>query len=244
MPVGVAADSRIDLVDVTLSFGGAPLFARLSLGVPPGEFFCLLGPSGAGKSTLLRAVAGLLRPDAGSVRRNGGAALMAQDDALMPWARPVPNVVVGDMLRGAHPDLAKARALLKAVGLDERSERPGEMSGGMRKRVALARLLYEDRPVALLDEPFASLDAITRRGVQALTRRLLVGRTVMLVTHDPAEAMMLADRVAVLAGNPARLVLDEMLPKAPLGSVRDPYDAALRPLHERILRALDEAMPA
>ncbi|MCC6920912.1 MAG: ABC transporter ATP-binding protein [Alphaproteobacteria bacterium] len=244
MSVSGPARGRIDLLGVTLTFGSAPLFAGLNLAIEPGAFVCLLGPSGVGKSTLLRAIAGLVPLAAGAIYLDGRAALMAQDDALMPWARPLANVTLGDRLRGLGADEARARELLRSVGLDGRDERPAAMSGGMRKRVALARLLYEDCSVALLDEPFAALDAITRRSVQALTRRLLVDRTVVMVTHDPAEALTVADRLVVLAGAPARVVLDEAPPKAPPGTVRDPYDPSLRDLHQQMLSALDTAVAA
>ncbi|BCW89364.1 Taurine import ATP-binding protein TauB [Alphaproteobacteria bacterium SO-S41] len=233
------AATRIDITALSLAYGRAPLFDRLDLSVAPGEVLCLLGPSGAGKSTLLRAMAGLVRPEGGSVVAGGAVALMTQDDALLPWARVVENVVLGARLRGERPDVPRAEALLHAVGVNDLAKRPDALSGGMRKRVALAWLLYEDRPIALLDEPFAALDAITRRSVQALTLQSLIGCTVVLVTHDPFEALAMGTRIVVLAGVPARIALDERLPPAPLGTLRDPADPDLRPAYLRILAALE-----
>ena len=235
------AATRIDISGLGLSYDGTALFDGFDLTVEPGELLCLLGPSGAGKSTLLRAVAGLGRAERGGVRFDGGCgvALMTQDDALLPWAKAIDNVVLGARLRGDRPDVQRAAALLRAAGVDAAAGRPATLSGGMRKRVALARLLYEDRPVALLDEPFSALDAITRRSVQALTRRLLAGRTAMLVTHDPFEALAMADRIVVLAGSPVRIALDAAPPRS--GALRDPADPALRPLYLAVLAALEGA---
>lgn len=239
MPAASSASPRIDLSDLTIRHGAVPVFERLSLSVKSGEVFCLLGASGTGKSTLLRALAGLVLPDAGSVAfaPEGAVGLMAQDDALLPWARPVANVTLGARLRGEREDRARAWELLAAVGLAGVDRRPDQLSGGMRKRVALARLLYEERPIALLDEPFASLDALTRREMQALTLKLLRGRTVVLVTHDPFEAIAMADRVGVIAGRPARLTLDAAMPPSD-GTLRDPGSPGLFPLYRRILEAL------
>lgn len=239
--MGAHAAPVIRLSALAIAYGGAPLFDALDLTVSGSGLTALLGPSGAGKSTLLRAIAGLVPADRGGVTVEGQVSLMAQDDALLPWADAAANVTVGSKLRGERTDTARARQLLKAVGLADIQGLPATWSGGMRKRVALARLLYEDRPVALLDEPFAALDALTRSGIHALAARLLEGRLAILVTHDPLEALALAARIVVLAGRPARLALDEAPPLRPHGLPRDALDPGLRRLHARILAALEGA---
>jgi putative hydroxymethylpyrimidine transport system ATP-binding protein len=130
---------------------------------------------------------------------------MAQQDLLVPWRDALGNVTFGAHLRGGRPDVARAEALLREVGLttDDGRKMPAQLSGGMRQRVALARTLMEDRPVVLMDEPFSAVDAPTRHRLQDLAARLLAGRTVLLVTHDPLEALRLADRILVLSGSPA-----------------------------------------
>ncbi|MFT3808720.1 MAG: ATP-binding cassette domain-containing protein [Micropepsaceae bacterium] len=223
-----------------LAYDGAALFQALDFTASGAGLTAVLGASGVGKSTLLRAVAGLV-PAAGAVITAGAVSLMAQDDALLPWADAAANVAIGDRLRGARPDFARARTLLKSVGLADIPGLPATWSGGMRKRVALARLLYEDRPIALLDEPFAALDALTRVTIHALAARLLEGRLALLVTHDPLEALALADRIVVLAGSPARITLDEEPPLRPHAARRDPLDPSHRRLHARILAALGAA---
>ncbi|MGY6635206.1 MAG: ATP-binding cassette domain-containing protein [Alkalilacustris sp.] len=144
-------------------------------------------------------------------------ALMAQEGQLLPWADLVGNVVVGARLRGQRPDRARARALLAQVGLGglER-RRPDTLSGGQRQRVALARVLMEDCPVVVLDEPFSALDTATRLAMQDLAAELLRGRCVVLITHDPLEAVRLADRAWLLgpAGAEALALPDAPVPRA------------------------------
>jgi putative hydroxymethylpyrimidine transport system ATP-binding protein len=131
---------------------------------------------------------------------------MGQQDLLLPWLSALGNVTLGARLRGERPDRDRALSLLGRVGLADRADAsPEALSGGMRQRVALARTLYEDRPIVLMDEPFSALDSLTRARIQALAAELLAGRTVLLITHDPWEACRLADVLLVLQGNPATL---------------------------------------
>lgn len=186
--------------------GGTALFSGLDLQVPAGQWTCLLGSSGVGKSTVLNLFAGLAQ----AIRFEGelGAtdgplagriALMAQDDLLLPWLTVAGNVGLGAKLRGQAADPARLADVLARVGLaDKASAKPAQLSGGQRQRVALARTLMEDRPVVLLDEPFSALDARTRARMQELAAELLEGRTVLLVTHDPAEAARLGHRIVLM----------------------------------------------
>jgi putative hydroxymethylpyrimidine transport system ATP-binding protein len=187
---------------------GRPLFSGLDLTLAAGRWTCLLGPSGVGKSTVLRLLAGLDTGGrfSGSISADDGkrvetrVAFMAQTDLLAPWLDVTGNVTLGARLRGERADMERARALIEQVGLDEHShKRPASLSGGMRQRVALARVLMEDRPVVLLDEPFAALDARTRAEMQELAFETLKGRTVLLVTHDPAEAVRLGHAIFILS---------------------------------------------
>ncbi len=187
--------------------GDAPLLRGLDLVAPSGMWTCLLGASGVGKSTVLRLFAGIadgvtLR---GAVRASDGlplkgrVAMMAQADMLLPWLTLRDNVLLGARLRGEPPDPARATAILEEVGLIAFATRkPGALSGGERQRVSLARVLMEDRPVVLLDEPFSALDVATRARMQDLAATLLRGRTVLQVTHDPAEAARMGDKIHVL----------------------------------------------
>jgi len=194
-----------------LSMGAWPVLGSFDLTIEAGRTTALLGPSGSGKSTLLRLLAGLLpMPEGARVAASDGGALagrvawMAQQDLLLPWLSLLRNVALGDTLRGRQPDLDRARAMVAAVGLAGREDAlPAQLSGGMRQRAALARTLMEDRPFVLMDEPFSAVDAPTRHRLQDLSARLLAGRTVLLVTHDPLEALRLADRILVLGGAPA-----------------------------------------
>ena len=187
--------------------GGEHLFGPLTLDAAAGAWTCLLGPSGVGKTTLLRLIAGVddVTDFEGTIRASDSApltgrlAMMAQSDLLLPWLTVTGNVLLGARLRGARPDEARAGDVLGRVGLSaHRHKRPHELSGGQRQRAALARTLMEDRPVVLLDEPFSALDAGTRVIMQDLTADLFCGRTVVMVTHDPAEAARLGDSIAIM----------------------------------------------
>ena len=196
-------------------FGAGPLVLDdVNLSITTGEFVCLLGASGCGKSTLLNLIAGLDRPTTGSIDTPAeGSAVMFQESALMPWLSARRNVELALRLRGVprRERRAKALALLDTVNLADAAEkRPHELSGGMRQRVALARALAQDRPVLLMDEPFAALDAITRDLLHEELERVwrATGRTIVFVTHNVREAVRLGDRVVMLSSRPGRVVAE------------------------------------
>ncbi|MGF1610186.1 MAG: ABC transporter ATP-binding protein [Kiloniellales bacterium] len=247
LPGGQDAPAIV-LRDAGLRYGGAVLFDSLQLTLAAGCTTCLLGPSGIGKTSLLRLIAGLADEVSGTASDSQGRPLdgriayMAQQDLLLPWLSLLDNVLLGPRLRGEARDpalIARARALVAEVGLAaEAGACPAQLSGGMRQRAALARTLLEDRPVVLMDEPFASLDAITRFELQGLAARLLQGRTVLLVTHDPLEALRLGHAVLVMRGRPAYLEA----PLEPAGTPpRDPADPALLRLQGALLQRLAAA---
>jgi putative hydroxymethylpyrimidine transport system ATP-binding protein len=231
--------------NASLGYAGASLFHDLDFTLAGGAWTCLLGASGVGKSTLLRLIAGLARPERGRVHCSDGRPLagrlawMGQRDDLLPWLSAQGNVMLGARLRGEKPDPARADELLGRVGLaPQQGQRPATLSGGQRQRVALARTLMEDRPVVLMDEPFSALDAITRARLQSLAAGLLAGRTVLLVTHDPLEALRLGHRVHIMAGQPARIEA----PILPAGaSPRDLHDPELLSLQGELLARLADA---
>jgi putative hydroxymethylpyrimidine transport system ATP-binding protein len=239
----------VSVARARFAYGARTIFEDLTLDLPAGQWTCLLGPSGVGKTTLLRLIAGLEPAGAGgAVTADDGAPLagriawMAQTDLLLPWLSAADNVALGARLRGTPRDRARAGMLLDRVGLGDRTAAlPAALSGGQRQRVALARTLMEDRPVIVMDEPFSALDAITRLRLQALAAELLAGRTVLLVTHDPMEALRLGHRVLVLAGTPATLA-EAATPSGPIP--REPGSPALLAEYERLIGWLDrEAAP-
>jgi len=195
--------------------GGQPVFKDLSLHVRAGEFIAIVGPSGCGKSTLLNLLSGFQRPDAGSIRINGGAVrpempelgYVFQSPNLFPWLSALDNVRFGlRMEQRLTPaeQIERAQASLALVGLADAGHKlPHQLSGGMQQRVSLARTLVLEPSVLLMDEPFAALDAISRNTMNEETLRLwsALGQTTIFITHDIDEAVFLADRVVVL--NPA-----------------------------------------
>jgi NitT/TauT family transport system ATP-binding protein len=218
--------------DVGLRFaapgGGVEALAGCSLEIAAGSFTVIIGPNGCGKSTLLRLIAGLLQPTAGSVAVDGRAPLPGdrrvglafQQPRLIPWRTTLDNVALplelaGTPLADRH---ARASEALDRVGLGGAATlRPRELSGGMAQRAALARALIADPPVLLLDEPFSSLDALTRETFDTELQRLWIDRqrTVIFVTHSVSEAIALADRVMVMTPRPGRVarVVEVDLPR-------------------------------
>jgi NitT/TauT family transport system ATP-binding protein len=219
--------------------GAVPALADVSLRAAAGELVAVVGPSGCGKTTLLELICGLQQPDAGSVR-SAPAALMPQHDLLLPWLSAVDNAALALRIARQPRMQARARAqeMFAELGLRGfEAARPHELSGGMRQRVAFVRTLLSGKPVLCLDEPFGALDAITRAEMQGWLGRALQRepRTVVLVTHDVEEAVLLADRVVVLSPRPGRTVaeLEIGLPRP-----RARTDAAVTALRERALIAL------
>ncbi|WP_127819138.1 ABC transporter ATP-binding protein [Microbacterium sp. CPCC 204701] len=223
---------RID--GISKRFGTGPVVLDdVSLDIAPGEFVCLLGASGCGKSTLLNLIAGLDRPTSGRVETPAaGSAVMFQESALMPWLTARRNVELALRLRGVRRGerREKAIALLDAVNLADAAEkRPHELSGGMRQRVALARALAQDRPVLLMDEPFAALDAITRDLLHEELERVwrATGRTIVFVTHNVREAARLGQRVVLMGSRPGRIVQEWTIAKTTGRRIESPEVAAL-----------------
>lgn len=212
--VSFAATLEFDAVEVTL--GGRPVLDRFSLGLRPGEIVCLLGESGSGKSTALRVAAGIQPVSAGALRINGetmsapgrtvppdrrGIGLMFQDYALFPHLCVLDNVLFGLRRLDRASALSRAQAALRRVGLLERQrDYPHQLSGGQQQRLALARSVAPRPGILLLDEPFSSLDARLRETVRDETLAVLreTRATSLVVTHDPEEAMIMGDRVALL----------------------------------------------
>jgi NitT/TauT family transport system ATP-binding protein len=222
----------------------------IDLEIAAGELVCLLGPSGCGKSTLLNAIAGFAPPTAGTIVAGGRPvtgpgperAMVFQEYALFPWMTVERNVAFGLEMRGARGPAARARvdALLAKLHLEEFRDRfPKELSGGMRQRVAIARVLAIDPPTLLMDEPFGALDAITRLNLQDELLRIWaeLGKTIVFVTHGIEESLYLADRVVVMTYRPG--TVKRIVPVA-LPRPRDPASVAFNELKREVTRLVME----
>ncbi|WP_395245077.1 ABC transporter ATP-binding protein [Agromyces sp. MMS24-K17] len=226
--------TAIRIEHVSKRFGAGPVVLDdVNLDIAEGEFVCLLGASGCGKSTLLNLIAGLDRVSSGSITTpDEGSAVMFQESALMPWLTAGRNVELALRLRGVPRAKRRAQALelLDVVNLADAAEkRPHELSGGMRQRVALARALAQDRPVLLMDEPFAALDAITRDLLHEELERVWrqTGRTIVFVTHNVREAARLGQRVVLLSSRPGRVAGEWRIADTEGRRIESPEVAAL-----------------
>jgi NitT/TauT family transport system ATP-binding protein len=206
----------------------------ISLNINKGEFVCLLGPSGCGKSTLLNAIAGFLQPSEGSIAVDGRVVVepgpdrgvVFQEYALFPWMTVCQNIAFGLDIKGMEKSekVERVAGLLEKLGLTEFRDRfPRDLSGGMRQRVAIARVLAIDSPVLLMDEPFGALDALTRRNLQDELLRIWreSGKTVLFVTHSIEESLYLADRIVVMTYRPGTIKHEQFItmphPRDPAG---------------------------
>jgi NitT/TauT family transport system ATP-binding protein len=250
------AGAAVEIAGLRHSFGELEVIAGMDLRLNPGEVRGIVGPSGCGKSTLLELVSGLRQPSAGGIAVHGSesardrlasCAFMPQRDLLLPWLSAIDNAAIALRNRGASRRDARhaAHPLFERFGLAGfEASRPAELSGGMRQRIAFLRTLLAGKPVLLLDEPFASLDAITRAEMQEWLAEALAAesRSVILVSHDVEEALYLSDGVTVLSPRPARAVAEVSAPapraRPRLEAVTDPRFTAAR---ERALEALTEA---
>lgn len=216
----------------------------IQLDIPQGQFVCLLGPSGCGKSTLLNAIAGFSLPTSGQITAAGKAVsgpgpdrgMVFQEYALFPWMTVEKNIAFGLEIKGVAPAQIQATvtSLLATLGLsDFRNRFPKDLSGGMRQRVAIARILALDSPVMLMDEPFGALDALTRRNLQDELLRIWaeLGKTVIFVTHSIEEAIYLADRIVVMTYRPGTVKRDLLVD---LPRLRDPSSPAFNSLKREL----------
>ena len=227
---------------------------EIDLAVAPGEFVAIVGPTGCGKSTLLNAAAGLLKPSAGMVEIDGAglgglndkAGYLFQQDALMPWKTAIDNVAVALEPQGVarREALDRARKWLGRVGLSSFADRyPHMLSGGQRKRVALAQILIRDPQILLMDEPFGPLDAQTRQIMGNLLLQLWAPdeqngdkKAVMFVTHDLEEAIALSDRVVVMSAGPAARIVGDY--RVDLPRPRDIAEIRVEPAFHAIHKAI------
>jgi NitT/TauT family transport system ATP-binding protein len=260
MPSSAERKAIVSFERVSLTLGGDAIYADLSFEVREGEFLCILGPSGCGKSTSLRLMGDLLPMQGGTIRVAGkppadswkALAYVFQSPRLVPWRTALGNVALGMELRHDRPDKAAMKAtasrLLDLVGLaKDAGKYPAMLSGGERQRVAIARALAVEPRIILMDEPFSALDLNTRRRLRTEIVSIWqkTGKTVVFVTHDIEEALVLADRIILLSNKPTR-VLETLELDAPR-----PRDVAMNPglqahrarLHD-LFTQLEDAAPA
>jgi len=237
---------QVQAVNKIFKTGGKEVVALrdINLDIPEGQFVCLLGPSGCGKSTLLNAVAGFALPSTGAITVNGATVvgpgpdrgMVFQEYALFPWMTVEQNIGFGLEIKGMDKaDIHKRVGdLLGMLGLSDFRQRfPKDLSGGMRQRVAIARVLALDSPIMLMDEPFGALDALTRRNLQDELLRIWaeLKKTIIFVTHSIEEAIYLADRIVVMTYRPGTVKRDILVD---LPRLRDPSSAPFNALKREL----------
>ena len=201
-------DKPLRIEECSVSFGSVEVFRNLSLEIARGEFVAVVGPSGCGKTTLLNLFSGFLQPTSGTVICSGRVRTVYQHDSLFPWQTAAQNIAMGLRESSDAEQSRQLEEMLRLINLEEfAAHYPHQLSGGMRQRVELARALAGATDILLLDEPFSSLDYLTRLRLRRELARMLeeLPRTVVLVTHDIEEAAQLADRIVVLSDRPARI---------------------------------------
>src|SRR5471030_2520295 len=243
--------SQVSKTYRSMSGSDYPAVRDFSLDIEPGEFFCLLGTSGCGKTTILNMVAGFEQPSAGEIRLGGrvidkpGAdrgVVFQGDESLYAWLTALGNVEFGLRMRGVprREREDKARHYLELVGLTgQEHKHPAELSGGMKQRIQIARVLANEPQMLLMDEPFAALDAHTRADMQRELKRICkaTGKTVLFITHDIDEAIILADRIGVMHAGPAsklKGIVTVELTEAERERTHDKFTAVYRQVHELI----------
>jgi NitT/TauT family transport system ATP-binding protein len=236
--IGGASGVALRLSKVSRAFGALEVFRDFDLEIACGEFVAIVGPSGCGKTTILNLLSGHDKPSSGRVVRSGRARMVFQQDGLFPWLTAMENIELGlRHIRDATDRGRQIADLLALTGLSGFGEHyPHQLSGGMRQRVEIARALAGDTDILLLDEPFSSLDYLTRLRLRHEFARLLNERprTVIFVTHDIEEAAHLADRVVVLSERPSRICCELRLSASRPRDLTDPV------VVEAIKRILDE----
>lgn len=241
----------IHLRNVSIHLGGQTICANIDLDIAPGEFVCLLGPSGCGKSTLLNVIGGFVEAK-GTVKVDGHAVtgpgldrgvVFQSAEALFPWLTVQENVEYGGRVRGvpAVQRAAKAREYLQLVGLLNAAEKfPSALSGGMKQRVQIARVLANEPSVILMDEPFGALDAQTREVLQRELLRIwrATGATIVFVTHDIEESLLLSTRVVTMSAGPRARIKDISVVELPYP--RDPSDPATAVIYRHLRDGIAE----
>ena len=246
VPEAASEPGAIEVAGIHKAYGPAGshvlALSNLSLTAARGEFVCLVGASGCGKSTLLNLVARLAKPQLGTIATRGRVALLFQEAALFPWLTAAQNIELALRLAGVprgewHARVEELLGVVQLEGWGDR--RPHELSGGMRQRTAVARALAQGADILLMDEPFGSLDAMTRNVLHDELERLWLQRgfTVLFVTHDVHEAVRLGDRVVVLTSRPGQVAHERPVS---LARPRRPGDAGAAALTAEITGLLRE----
>lgn len=217
-------DSKIRIENISKSFDGDKIIDNISIDVREGELVSILGPSGCGKSTIFNMIAGLLKQDTGTVDVNGKLSYMYQKDLLLPYKTIIDNVSLPLVLRKEKKSQAReeVRQYFKVFGLEGYENKyPKELSGGMRQRVNFMRTYVNSNDIMLLDEPFGALDSITKSSMQKwlLDIRKKVTSTILLITHDIEEAILLSDRIYVISNKPSSVSMEIVVDRDMIGDV-------------------------